>query len=65
MGQKAAGSNGGGGGVTKRIRNLYFELEQMRLNSEKERISTYREMLEGLLHNAKAANPPPKKPLIV
>lgn len=36
----------------KKIRNLYFELEQMRANSEKDRIKSYREMLEGLLTQA-------------
>ena len=33
----------------KKIKNLYFELEQMRANSEKDRIKSYRELLEGLL----------------
>ena len=37
---------------TKKIRNLCFELEQMRLNSEKERISNYREMVEALITKA-------------
>lgn len=36
----------------KKIKNLYFELEQMRANSEKDRIKSYREMLEGLLNQA-------------
>lgn len=36
----------------KKIRNLYFELEQMRLKSERDRISTYREMVEALIHNS-------------
>ena len=30
----------------KKIRNLYFELEQMRLNAERERIGNYREAIE-------------------
>lgn len=33
----------------KKIRNLYFELEHMRLKAEKERITNYREMIEDLL----------------
>ena len=33
----------------KKIRNLYFELEQMRLNAERERIGNYREAIEQLL----------------
>ena len=37
---------------TKKVRNLYFELEQMRLNSEHDRISSYREMVEALISNA-------------
>lgn len=36
-------------GQVKKIRNLYFELEQMRLNAERERISNYREIIEQLL----------------
>lgn len=38
--------------AVKKIRNLYFELEQMRLNSEKERIGNYREMVEALIEQA-------------
>jgi len=38
----------------KKIRNLYFELEQMRMNSEKDRIKSYREMLEALINTANA-----------
>ena len=36
----------------KKISNLYFMLEQMRLNSERERLGSYKEMLEALLNNA-------------
>lgn len=32
-----------------KIHNLYYELEQMRLQSERDRIKSYREMLESLL----------------
>jgi hypothetical protein len=48
----------GGGGETvlvnnssniSKIHNLYYELEQMRLQSERDRIKSYREMLESLL----------------
>lgn len=41
-------------GDTKKVRNLYFELEQMRLNSEHDRIVSYREMVEALITNATA-----------
>jgi hypothetical protein len=34
----------------KKIRNLYFELEEMRMQSEHDRIKTYKEMLENLLN---------------
>ena len=29
----------------KKIRNIYFELEQMRVNAERDRISSYKELL--------------------
>lgn len=33
----------------KKIRNLYIELEQMRLKAERERFTNYRELIENLL----------------
>jgi len=53
-----AGDVAGGGADTvsvnpsssiSKIHNLYYELEQMRLQSERDRIKSYREMLESLL----------------
>jgi len=44
--------------AVRKIRNLYFELEQMRLNSEKERIGNYREMVEALIVKATAQKRP-------
>ena len=53
---KTAGENGesteNSSSNMKKIKNLYFELEQMRANSEKDRIRSYREMLEALLAQA-------------
>ncbi|CDW74818.1 UNKNOWN [Stylonychia lemnae] len=39
------------GADVKKIRNLYFELEQMRLKAERERLTNYKEMIENLLTN--------------
>eukprot|EP00347_Sterkiella_histriomuscorum_P017684 403348394 len=50
------------GSQVKKIRNLYFELEQMRLKAEKERITNYRELIEQILSQNQMS--PQKKTII-
>ena len=34
-----------------KVRNLYFELEQMRVRAERDRISSYKELIQQLILN--------------